>query len=43
MRIDDDDVIFDLNVGNYPYDIVLERSIHHSRALYALKAKLPRG
>lgn len=38
VRIDDDDVIFDLNEGKYPYDVVLERSIHHSRALYALKA-----
>src|SRR5215213_71042 len=38
VRIDDDDVVFDLNAGNYPYDVVLERSIHHSRALYALKA-----
>lgn len=38
VRIDDDEVIFDLNRGHYPYDIVLERSIHHSRALYALKA-----
>ncbi|ABU59519.1 MULTISPECIES: lysine biosynthesis protein LysX [Roseiflexus] len=36
-RIDDDDVIFDLNEGRYEYDVVLERSIHHSRALYALK------
>ncbi|MFN8566462.1 MAG: hypothetical protein U0Z44_02825 [Kouleothrix sp.] len=38
VRIDDDAVIFHLNEGHYPYDIVLERSIHHSRALYALKA-----
>jgi [lysine-biosynthesis-protein LysW]--L-2-aminoadipate ligase len=38
VRIDDDQVVFDLNEGRYPYDIVLERSIHHSRALYALKA-----
>ena len=38
VRIDDDEVIFHLNEGKYPYDIVLERSIHHSRALYALKA-----
>ncbi|MFO7167959.1 MAG: lysine biosynthesis protein LysX [Chloroflexota bacterium] len=38
VRIDDDEVIFDLNAGRYPYDVVLERSIHHSRALYALKA-----
>jgi [lysine-biosynthesis-protein LysW]--L-2-aminoadipate ligase len=37
VRIDDNDVIFDLNQGRYPYDVVLERSIHHSRALYALK------
>jgi [lysine-biosynthesis-protein LysW]--L-2-aminoadipate ligase len=38
VKIDDDEVIFDLNAGRYPYDVVLERSIHHSRALYALKA-----
>jgi [lysine-biosynthesis-protein LysW]--L-2-aminoadipate ligase len=38
VKIDDDDVIFNLNEGRYPYDVVLERSIHHSRALYALKA-----
>jgi len=38
VRIDDDEVIFHLNEARYPYDIVLERSIHHSRALYALKA-----
>ncbi len=37
VKIDDDQVIFDLNNGSYPYDVVLERSIHHSRALYALK------
>ncbi len=38
VRIDDDDAIFDLNNGRYDYDVVLERSIHHSRALYALRA-----
>ena len=38
VRINDDDVIFHLNESTYPYDVVLERSIHHSRALYALKA-----
>jgi [lysine-biosynthesis-protein LysW]---L-2-aminoadipate ligase len=38
VRIDDNEVVFDLNQGHHPYDIVLERSIHHSRALYALKA-----
>lgn len=37
-RIDDNDVVFNLNQGHYPYDVVLERSIHHSRALYALRA-----
>jgi [lysine-biosynthesis-protein LysW]--L-2-aminoadipate ligase len=38
VRLDDDELIFDLNRGDYPYDVVLERSIHHSRALYALRA-----
>jgi [lysine-biosynthesis-protein LysW]--L-2-aminoadipate ligase len=37
VRIDDDEVVFDLNAGRYDFDVVLERSIHHSRALYALK------
>jgi [lysine-biosynthesis-protein LysW]--L-2-aminoadipate ligase len=37
VKIDDDQAVFDLNEGRYPYDVVLERSIHHSRALYALK------
>jgi len=36
-RIDDAQVVFDLNRGTYAYDVVLERSIHHSRALYALQ------
>jgi len=38
VKLDDDELVFDLNQGRYPYDVVLERSIHHSRALYALKA-----
>jgi [lysine-biosynthesis-protein LysW]---L-2-aminoadipate ligase len=38
VKLDDDELVFDLNQGHYPYDVVLERSIHHSRALYALKA-----
>ena len=38
VKIDDDQVVFNLNEGHFPYDVVLERSIHHSRALYALKA-----
>ncbi len=37
VRINDDEVVFNLNEGRYSYDVVLERSIHHSRALYALK------
>ncbi|HEU4327207.1 MAG TPA: lysine biosynthesis protein LysX [Roseiflexaceae bacterium] len=37
-KLNDDELIFDLNQGRYPYDVVLERSIHHSRALYALRA-----
>ena len=37
VKIDDDELVFQLNEGHYPYDVVLERSIHHSRALYALK------
>ncbi|GAB4127329.1 MAG: lysine biosynthesis protein LysX [Roseiflexaceae bacterium] len=37
VRIDDDEIAFDLNRGRYEFDVVLERSIHHSRALYALK------
>jgi [lysine-biosynthesis-protein LysW]--L-2-aminoadipate ligase len=37
VKINDDEIVFDLNEGRYQYDVVLERSIHHSRALYALK------
>jgi [lysine-biosynthesis-protein LysW]--L-2-aminoadipate ligase len=36
-RIDDREIIFELGVGRLPYDIVLERCINHSRALYGLK------
>jgi len=36
-RIDDRDHIFDLNTYDYPFDVVLERSIQHSRAIYMLK------
>jgi [lysine-biosynthesis-protein LysW]--L-2-aminoadipate ligase len=38
VKLDDDEIVFDLNEGRHPYDVVLERSIHHSRALYALRA-----
>ncbi len=36
-RIDDRTQIFDLHKNNFDYDVVLERCINHSRALYALK------
>jgi len=36
-RIDDREVVFDLQRPPRPYDVVLERSLHHSRALYALR------
>lgn len=36
-RINDQDIVFDLNAGRYPYDVVLERSIEHNSALYTLK------
>jgi len=36
-RIDDREIIFDLGHIASPYDIVMERCINHSRALYALK------
>jgi [lysine-biosynthesis-protein LysW]--L-2-aminoadipate ligase len=36
-RIDDRDVIFELGQNGFSYDVVLERCINHSRALYALK------
>jgi [lysine-biosynthesis-protein LysW]--L-2-aminoadipate ligase len=36
-RIDDREQIFDLHMRTYPFDVVLERSIQHSRALLMLK------
>jgi [lysine-biosynthesis-protein LysW]--L-2-aminoadipate ligase len=36
-RIDDREQIFDLHRVGYPFDVVLERCIQHSRALYMLK------
>ncbi len=36
-RIDDRDYIFDLQNTTYPFDVVLERSIQHSRAYYMLR------
>jgi [lysine-biosynthesis-protein LysW]---L-2-aminoadipate ligase len=36
-KIDDREQIFDLHRREYPFDVVLERCIQHSRALYVLK------
>lgn len=36
-RIDDREHIFTLQDHNYPFDVVLERAIQHSRAVYMLK------
>lgn len=36
-KIDDREQVFDLHRREYPYDVVLERCIQHSRALYMLK------
>ena len=36
-KIDDREQIFDLHQRAYPYDVVLERCIQHSRAMYMLK------
>jgi [lysine-biosynthesis-protein LysW]--L-2-aminoadipate ligase len=36
-RIDDREVIFELGRTDLAFDVVLERAINHSRALYALK------
>ena len=38
-RIDDRDLVLEIGqmAGEFPYDVVMERSINHSRALYALK------
>jgi [lysine-biosynthesis-protein LysW]---L-2-aminoadipate ligase len=37
VKIDDREAIFDLHQTDHPYDVVLERSIQHSRAYYMLK------
>lgn len=36
-RLDDRELVFDLHEVPRPYDLVFERCINHSRALYALK------
>jgi len=37
VMIDDRELIFNLNRNRFDFDVVLERSITHSRALYALR------
>ncbi len=37
VKIDDREQAFDLHRREYPFDVVLERCIQHSRALYMLK------
>jgi [lysine-biosynthesis-protein LysW]--L-2-aminoadipate ligase len=37
VKVDDREQIFDLHQREYPFDVVLERCIQHSRALYMLK------
>ncbi|MEI7771661.1 MAG: lysine biosynthesis protein LysX [Chloroflexales bacterium] len=37
VKVDDREQIFDLHRREYPFDVVLERCIQHSRALYMLK------
>ena len=36
VKIDDRDVIFGLNENPWDVDVILERCVSHSRALYAL-------
>ena len=36
-KIDDREFLFDLSGGEFDYDVVMERCINHSRALYALR------
>jgi [lysine-biosynthesis-protein LysW]--L-2-aminoadipate ligase len=42
-KIDDREMILDVHRTDYPYDVILERCINHSRALHALKVLNDRG
>jgi [lysine-biosynthesis-protein LysW]--L-2-aminoadipate ligase len=42
-KIDDRELILDVHRTDYPYDVILERCINHSRALHALKVLNDRG
>ncbi len=41
--IDDRELVLDMHARAYPYDVVLERAINHSRALHTLKILNDRG
>lgn len=42
-KIDDRELVLDVHRTDYPYDVILERCINHSRALHALKVLNDRG
>ncbi len=42
-RIDDGEIVFDLQRRDFPFDVVLERSISFGRSLYTLQALESRG
>ncbi|MBM4277495.1 MAG: lysine biosynthesis protein LysX [Deltaproteobacteria bacterium] len=35
--IDDREIVFNLHKNNYPFDVVIERCVNHSRAIHAIK------
>ena len=43
VKIDDRELTLDLEQRNYPWDVVLERAVNHSRALHTLKVLNDRG
>jgi [lysine-biosynthesis-protein LysW]--L-2-aminoadipate ligase len=42
-KIDDRQLVLEVERGDYPYDVILERCINHSRALHALRILNDRG
>lgn len=37
VGIDDREIVFNLHKNNYPFDVVIERCVNHSRAIHAIK------
>ncbi|MDI6762261.1 MAG: lysine biosynthesis protein LysX [Thermodesulfobacteriota bacterium] len=37
VNIDDREIVFNLHKNNYPFDVVIERCVNHSRAIHAIK------